>query len=118
MIDLKKLDLTKTADREMIVRFIAKLSEEMPQHYFQIALKAAKASSEPIMIDAYISEKICERLERSLYILESVDDSAMQQDLIEVAAAIFEAQQALYRLTHSRQATSPVSLSSSTDSPG
>ncbi len=62
--------------------------------------------SEPIPIASSISKKICERLERALYILESVDDSVMEQDLIEVAEAIFEAQQALYRLTHSLQAMS------------
>ena len=58
--------------------------------------------SAPIPIASSIHKKICDRLEHALDILESIDDSVIEHDLVEVAAAIFEAQQAFFRLAHAR----------------
>jgi len=62
--------------------------------------------SNPISIAAAIAEKICGRLERALEILESIDEGGIEHDLVEVASAVFEAQQTIQRLAHARQTMS------------
>ncbi|WP_294536459.1 hypothetical protein [uncultured Rhodoblastus sp.] len=59
--------------------------------------------SEPIPIATVMARKICARLERALSILESVDEGVIEFDLVEVASAVFEAQQTILRLTRARQ---------------
>lgn len=56
-------------------------------------------SDAPIPITAVIAKKVCARIERALYIVESLDESAVEQDLTEVAFALYEAQQTIRRLS-------------------
>ena len=71
--------------------------------------------SDLIPITVVIAEKVCDRLDRALCILESVHESELEHDLIEVASAIFEAQQTLLRLARSRQEMWSISTSSECD---
>jgi hypothetical protein len=54
--------------------------------------------SDPIPIANVIAKRVCARLDRALHILESIDESVSEPDLIEVASAIYESQQTIRRL--------------------
>jgi hypothetical protein len=56
-------------------------------------------SDAPIPIAAVIAKKVCARIERALCIVESLDDSVMEQDLTEVAFTLYQAQQTIRRLS-------------------
>ena len=62
--------------------------------------------SDPISITLVIAKKVCGRLERALGLLESVDESGAEDDLVEIASAIYEAQQTLLRVALSLQVVS------------
>jgi hypothetical protein len=62
--------------------------------------------SDPIRIELVIAKKIYARLENALYIIESIDENFIEHDLIEVAAAVYQAQQTIIRLALARQTTS------------
>ncbi len=54
--------------------------------------------SELIPLTAMIAEKTCARLDRALFILEDADDNPGEHCLVEVAAALHEAEQLIRRL--------------------
>jgi hypothetical protein len=53
---------------------------------------------ELIPLTALIAEKTCDRLDRALFILEDAGENPGEHCFVEVAAALYEAQQLIQRL--------------------
>jgi single-stranded DNA-specific DHH superfamily exonuclease len=74
---------------------------------FDIISYGVLKMSDPIQIESAIAKKIYARLENALYIIEAIDENVIEHDLIEVAAAVYQAQQTIISLVLTRQPISP-----------